>query len=198
MLEKPIKDYKITDEMSINEFVSQMEDAWGFTAGKIALGVKILEKMVKDEDCVKFLSFTANLVATGLRGALKELVKRKLVDVIITTCGALDHDLARCWKNYYRGDFFMDDKMLHEKGILVAPDIVVNAGGVISSYAEYIGENPERMFEMVKERISRNIDLILREALREKVPPRDVALRTAQKRVRDAMEKRKTRIAGYE
>ena len=117
MLEKPIKDYKITDGMSINEFVSQMEDAWGFTAGKIALGVKILEKMVKDEDCVKFLSFTANLVATGLRGALKELVKRKLVDVIITTCGALDHDLARCWKNYYRGDFFMDDKMLHERGI---------------------------------------------------------------------------------
>ena len=117
MLEKPIKDYKITDEMSINEFVLQMEDAWGFTAGKIALGVKILEKMVKDEDCVKFLSFTANLVATGLRGALKELVKRKLVDVIITTCGALDHDLARCWKNYYRGDFFMDDKMLHERGI---------------------------------------------------------------------------------
>jgi len=90
------------------------------------------------------------------------------------------------------------EKMLHEKGILVAPDIVVNAGGVISSYAEYIGENPERMFEMVKERISRNIDLILREALREKVPPRDAALRTAQKRVRDAMEKRKTRIAGYE
>ena len=117
MLEKPIKDYKITDGMSINEFVLQMEDAWGFTAGKIALGVKILEKMVKDEDCVKFLSFTANLVATGLRGALKELVKRKLVDVIITTCGALDHDLARCWKNYYRGDFFMDDKMLHERGI---------------------------------------------------------------------------------
>ena len=117
MLEKPIKDYKITDGMSINEFVLQMEDAWGFTAGKIALGVKILEKMVKDEDCVKFLSFTANLVATGLRGALKELVKRKLVDVIITTCGALDHDLARCWKNYYRGDFFMDDKMLHENGI---------------------------------------------------------------------------------
>ncbi|MCD6241001.1 deoxyhypusine synthase [Candidatus Bathyarchaeota archaeon] len=117
MLEKPIKDYKITDGMSINEFVLQMEDAWGFTAGKIALGVKILEKMIKDEDCVKFLSFTANLVATGLRGALKELVKRKLVDVIITTCGALDHDLARCWKNYYRGDFFMDDKMLHEREI---------------------------------------------------------------------------------
>ena len=51
---------------------------------------------------------------------------------------------------------------------------------------------------MVKERISRNIDLILREALREKTPPRDVALRIAQKRVKDAMEKGKTRIAGYE
>lgn len=117
MLEKPIKDYEISENMTVNELVMQMEDSWGFTAGKISLGVKILENMIRDKDCVKFLSFTANLVATGLRGALKELVKRRLVDVIVTTCGALDHDLARCWKNYYRGDFFMNDRMLHEKGI---------------------------------------------------------------------------------
>jgi deoxyhypusine synthase len=94
-----------------------MEEAWGFTAGKLALSVKILENMINDENCVKFLSFTGNLVATGTRGAIKELVKRKLVDVIITTCGTLDHDIARCWKNYYKGSFVMNDAKLREKGI---------------------------------------------------------------------------------
>jgi deoxyhypusine synthase len=47
----------------------------------------------------------------------KELVKRRLMDVIITTCGTLDHDLARCWRDYYRGSFVMNDAKLHEEGI---------------------------------------------------------------------------------
>jgi len=103
--------------MTVDELVSQMEKAWGFTAGKLAVGVNIMERMVKDKKCVKFLSFTGNLVATGTRGALKELVKRKLVDVVVTTCGTVDHDVARCWKSYYRGSFLMSDARLHGEEI---------------------------------------------------------------------------------
>ena len=117
MLKEPIKDYKFSEDMTVDELVEQMEKAWGFTAGKTAVAVHILENMIKTQDCVKFLSFTGNLVATGTRGVFKELVKRRLVDVIITTCGTLDHDLARCWKDYYRGSFIMNDTKLHEKGI---------------------------------------------------------------------------------
>ena len=117
MLKEPVKDYQFSEDMTVNELIEQMENAWGFTAGKTAVGVEILEKMVKTEGCIKFLSFTANLVATGTRGVFKELVKRKLVNVIITACGTLDHDLARCWKDYYRGSFIMDDVKLHEQGV---------------------------------------------------------------------------------
>jgi deoxyhypusine synthase len=117
VLKDNVKDYAFSKGMSVDELVLQMEEAWGFTAGKLALSVKILENMINDENCVKFLSFTGNLVATGTRGAIKELVKRKLVDVIITTCGTLDHDIARCWKNYYKGSFVMNDAKLREKGI---------------------------------------------------------------------------------
>jgi len=117
MLEDVVEDYELFKDMSVNELVLQMEKAWGFTAGKLAVGVKILEKMVNDADCVKFLSFPANIVATGTRGALKELVKRKLLDCIITTCGTLDHDIARCWKPYFRGSFLMDDEKLRERNI---------------------------------------------------------------------------------
>ncbi|MGB9714424.1 MAG: deoxyhypusine synthase [Candidatus Bathyarchaeales archaeon] len=117
MLQNTIEDYDFSKKLSVNELVLQMEKAWGFTAGKLAMGVKIMERMSKTRGCIKFLSFTGNLVATGTRGALKELVKRKLVDVIITTCGTLDHDLARCWKKYYRGSFVMNDAKLHEEGV---------------------------------------------------------------------------------
>jgi deoxyhypusine synthase len=114
---REVEDYTFSEGMSVEELVSQMEKAWGFTAGKLAVGVSILENMIKDKKCIKFLSFTGNLVATGTRGALKELVKRKLVDNIITTCGTIDHDIARCWKNYYKGSFQMNDAKLRTKGI---------------------------------------------------------------------------------
>ena len=116
-LKEAVEDYRFPDTMSVDELVVQMEKAWGFTAGKLAVGLKILEKMVADKKCVKFISFTGNLVATGTRGALKELVKRKLVDVVVTTCGTIDHDVARCWKDYYRGSFLMSDAKLRDKGI---------------------------------------------------------------------------------
>ena len=117
MLKDSVEDYDFSEDMSVNELVSQMEKAWGFTAGKLATGVNILQTMVKTRGCVKFLSFTGNLVATGARGALKELVKRKLADVVVTTCGTLDHDVARSWKKYYRGSFVMNDARLHEENI---------------------------------------------------------------------------------
>lgn len=116
-MKKPVIDYEFPEEMSVDELVKQMEKAWGFTAGKLAVGVNIMEDMIKTKGCVKFLSFTGNLVATGTRGVFKELVKRKMVDVVITTCGTVDHDLARCWRDYYRGSFVMNDSKLHQEGV---------------------------------------------------------------------------------
>jgi len=112
-----VKDYQLSDNMTVGELVGQMESAWGFTAGKLATGVSILEDMANSKGCVKFLSFTADIIATGTRGVIRELVKRKLVDIIITTCGTLDHDVARCWKDYYRGSFMMSDSKLHHEGV---------------------------------------------------------------------------------
>lgn len=112
-----IKDYTLHEDMSVSELVEQMKGAWGFTAEKIVRGVEIMKRMIADKRCVKFLSFPACIVATGTRGVIKEMVKRRLIDVIVTTCGTLDHDLARCWKNYYRGSFDLEDRKLHRKGV---------------------------------------------------------------------------------
>ena len=114
---KKVSDITLTKGITANELVKQMFDSGGFTAKKLASGVNILETMVKDTDCKIFLSFPACIVSTGTRGVIKDLIKNKLIDVVITTCGTLDHDLARVWKNYYHGDFLMDDKKLHKKGV---------------------------------------------------------------------------------
>jgi deoxyhypusine synthase len=117
MKEKPIRDIQLKKGMNSNELIKELYGSGGFTAKKVAIGVDILEKMVKEKECVRFLSFPACICATGTRGVIKELLKRKLFDVVITTAGTLDHDLARIWRNYYHGSFIVDDKELHKKGI---------------------------------------------------------------------------------
>ena len=112
-----VEDIKLSKKTGIDELVNQMLNSGGFTAKKVGLAAKVLENMVKDEDCIRFLSFPACIVATGTRGLIKDMVKEKLFDVLITTCGTLDHDIARTKKDYYHGDFKVNDAELHKKDI---------------------------------------------------------------------------------
>jgi deoxyhypusine synthase len=117
MKEKPVKDIQFKKGMNSNDLIKELYESGGFSAKKVAQGVDIIEDMVKEKDCIKFLSFPACIISTGTRGVIKELLKRKYFDVVITTAGTLDHDLARIWKNYYHGSFMVDDKELHKRGI---------------------------------------------------------------------------------
>ena len=117
MRDKPVKDIQIKKGMNSDQLIQELKKSGGFTAKKLAIGVDIVEKMVKEKSCVKFLSFPACIISTGTRGVIKDLIKNKLVNVVITTCGTLDHDLARIWENYYHGSFMVDDEELHKKGI---------------------------------------------------------------------------------
>ncbi|MBS3134959.1 Glu/Leu/Phe/Val dehydrogenase [Candidatus Woesearchaeota archaeon] len=75
------------------------------------------------------------------------------------------------------------ERILYKKGVLVIPDIIANAGGVISSYVEYKGGNEKEMFKLVEEKITKNVKHILELSKEEKIDTRDAALRIAKKRV---------------
>ena len=114
---KPVKDIQLQKGMTADDLVRELYESGGFTAKKLAVGVDILETMIQDKECTMFLSFPACIISTGTRGVIRELLKRNLVDVVVTTCGTLDHDLARVWKDYFHGSFMADDRELHKKGV---------------------------------------------------------------------------------
>jgi len=104
-----VEDIKLSKNMTVRELIEEFGKAGGFTAKKIYTAAKILLDMIRDKESINFLSFPAAIISTGTRGVITELIKRKLFDVVITTCGTLDHDIARCWRNYYHGWFEADD-----------------------------------------------------------------------------------------
>ena len=82
------------------------------------------------------------------------------------------------------------EEILYKNGVLIVPDFVANAGGVISSYAEYRGYEPKQMFKLVETKIRKNTKEVLGRARHDGIQPRDAGMRMARERVRAAMAKR--------
>ncbi len=116
MPEKPVRDFTASPGTTLLELLERFGTAGGFTAAKLATAADIMRRM-HDADCTVFLSFPADIMATGTRGVLRQLVADGFADVVVTTCGTLDHDIARTLADYYHGDFALDDAELRERGV---------------------------------------------------------------------------------
>lgn len=78
------------------------------------------------------------------------------------------------------------EKALMDKGVVVLPDFVANAGGVISSYCETMGWNADTMFKVVTEKIISNTKIMMERA-QEDNDTRKSAMGVARERVEEAM-----------
>ena len=140
---KPVQDISINEGISIDKIFEKMSESGGFESRNLADGLYALTDMIKDENCLNFLSFVGAITSTGLRGVIKDMIKKKWFDVVITTCGALDHDIARHFSNYNQGSFTMDDAELTKQNIHRLGNVLVP----MESYGPIIEEKMQLFLE---------------------------------------------------
>ncbi len=75
-------------------------------------------------------------------------------------------------------------KMLLDKGILYAPDYLINAGGLINCYSEIAGFNKKKTLQMT-ENIYEATRRVLKKSKEENIPTNEAANRIAEKRIED-------------
>jgi deoxyhypusine synthase len=110
----------------MREVVELYRRIGGFQALHVAEAYDVLKEAVEEAD-LRFFSFTGNLVATGLREVIAEAVKRRLFNVVVTTAGALDHDIAKAMgARYMPGSFDLDDVELARKGLHRLGNVVIS------------------------------------------------------------------------
>lgn len=111
-----VEDVEVSPKMSVKELIEAYGKIHGFMAGHLYEAIRILREGLKVSD-LRVISFTANLISTGLRGIISQLVRNGLFNAIITTCGTLDHDIARSQGGkYLKGYFDASDTELYKKG----------------------------------------------------------------------------------
>jgi deoxyhypusine synthase len=143
-LSKIVKDYDVDVNSDFKHILSNMNDSGGFEGRNLANGITILQNMMNEKNCTKFLSFVGSLISTGNRGIVRDMIKNKMFDCVITTCGSLDHDIARSFSSYYEGDFRLDDNLLLNKNIHRLGNILVpnkNYGPLIENKIQPILQN---------------------------------------------------------
>ncbi|XP_053298483.1 deoxyhypusine synthase [Pleuronectes platessa] len=122
----------------------------GFQATNVALAIQQINSMIKrrqqpvkevngsvEEDpstcrsplsCTIFLSYTSNLISSGVRESIRYLAEHSMVDVLVTTAGGIEEDLIKCLGHLYIGDFTLPGKDLYKRGLdrignLLMPDM---------------------------------------------------------------------------
>ena len=100
-------------------------------------------------------------------------------------CGAANNQLLR----------LEHADQLRSRGVLYAPDYVVNAGGVISVAHEYLGESSDDAVRAEIERIPERLEQIFEEAERAKQPTNEIADSLARRIVAEAGGSDARRIA---
>jgi len=85
------------------------------------------------------------------------------------------------------------EQILHEQGILVVPDFIANAGGVICASIEYQGGTQSSVFQSIDEKIRANTRIVLEESRRTGVAPRFAAQSLTEQRVKAATATRRWR-----
>ena len=124
----PVEDYDFSSVSDVRTLIDQMGRAGGFTASKLSRARDILSKAISKSDSdgnLNWLSFPACLCATGTRGFFVEALKRRAYNVVVTTCGTLDHDIARAFRDYFHGDFSLDDIALGREGLNRLGNVVI-------------------------------------------------------------------------
>ena len=111
-----VKDLKWKEGMNVNDLVSSLGKV-GFQSIELKKAQENISKMKKDGAKI-YLTFTSNMVTSGLRGFFAQLIKLGIPDVIVTTVGGIEEDIMKAHgEEFVIGDFQVDDVELYEKGV---------------------------------------------------------------------------------
>ncbi len=111
-----VKDLKWKRGIQVKELVSMLGNT-GFQSIELGRAVEVIVKMKKAGAKI-FLTFTSNMVTSGLRGLFAQCIRLGMADIVVTTVGGIEEDIMKAFgEKFVIGDFHSDDVGLNEQGV---------------------------------------------------------------------------------
>lgn len=125
-LNTPVVHMQLKPEMTVNQLIKQFKNSGSFGAGRLASACDVYESMVRDEECTVFLALAGAMVPAGLRATIASLIRKRLIDALVSTGANMVHDLIEALGgHHYQGHWFVDDYLLYKYHIYRIYDVFV-------------------------------------------------------------------------
>jgi len=125
-LQEPVKHIKINGKLSVDQLIQQFKNSGSFGAGRLSEACDIYEHMIRDGGCTVFLALAGAVVPAGMRSLVADLIRERLVDVVVSTGANMVHDaIEALGGHHYKGHWFVDDYMLYKNHIYRIYDVFV-------------------------------------------------------------------------
>ncbi|MBT4166138.1 deoxyhypusine synthase family protein [archaeon] len=112
---KTVKDFLWKPGMTVEQMVDDF-GSLGYQSIELNKASDIVMKM-KQEGAKIYLTFTSNMVTSGLRGFFAQLIKLGMADVVVTTSASIEEDIIKSLGDEFEvSDFNANDIAMHEKG----------------------------------------------------------------------------------
>lgn len=110
-----IKGYDFNKKFDFNSFVKSF-DTSGIQATNLGAAINITNSMIREKVPI-FLSFTSNMISSGMREIIKYLVEKKKVAVLCTSAGGVEEDAIKSHSSFRMGDFSAKGDILLDAGV---------------------------------------------------------------------------------
>ncbi len=147
---KAIKDFKYKPNMTTEEMVDSFGNL-GYQAIELKEAQKVFLKM-KRENTKIFLTFTSNMVTSGLRGLFAQLCSMKIPSILVTTSGSIEEDVMKSLGAKFEvSSFNADDTALHERGenrignILIKSESYMKFEDEMAKYLSVVYQKKQRI-----------------------------------------------------
>ncbi len=124
-----VKGYDFRGEFNLAEMLETYETT-GFQATHLKEAIDIVKEM-RDQDAKIFLTFTSNIVSSGLRETIAYLARKEYVDVMITTSGSVTEDVIKTMHPFKMGEWDANEAKLREEGINRLGNIYVESDAYV-------------------------------------------------------------------
>ncbi len=125
-LSTPVVHMQLKPDMTVNQLIEQFRNSGSFGAGRLASACDTYEKMARDENCMIFLALAGAMVPAGLRKTIADLMRKRLIDALVSTGANMVHDLIEAiGGHHYQGHWFVDDYLLYKYHIYRIYDVFV-------------------------------------------------------------------------
>ncbi|PSG98507.1 MAG: deoxyhypusine synthase [Nanohaloarchaea archaeon SW_7_43_1] len=124
-----VEGYDFRGEFDLEEMLESYGST-GFQASHLKEAIDLIKEM-RDKNAKIFLTYTSNIISSGLREAVAYLAKEDFIDVIITSSGSHTEDVIKTAKPFKMGEWDADEADLREKGINRLGNIYVESDNYV-------------------------------------------------------------------